>query len=180
MSLKEETINHIIKVEGGYVDDPADSGGETNWGITVKVARDYGYGGSMISMPREVAFNIYEDQYWDSMRLDDIERFSVLVAKEMADTGVNMGVGRASKFLQIALNAFNNQGGYYKDIAEDGDIGSGTLVALRAFYDRRGVDGMTVLASALNCQQGAFYIDLTRRREKDEKFVFGWFKNRVL
>lgn len=179
MSLKKKTIDHIIQVEGGYVNDPSDSGGETNWGVTKAVARKYGYEGPMRDMPREIAFNIYEDMYWDSMLLDEIEKYSSLVAAEMADTGVNMGIGRASTFLQIALNALNNQGKDYPDIVEDGDIGRGTLAALNSFYTRRGNDGMLVLEKALNCQQGAFYIDLVRRRQKDEKFLYGWLSNRV-
>lgn len=180
MSLKQKIIDHIIAVEGGYVDDPSDSGGETNWGITVAVARKYGYTDPMIDMPRSLAFEIYSKKYWDSMMLDDIEQYSVLVAEELADTGVNMGIGRASTFLQIALNAFNNQGKDYADIVEDGDIGRGTMAALDAFYDKRGAKGMEVLKEALNCQQGAFYLDLTRRRQKDEKYVYGWFANRVV
>ena len=47
MSLKQRVIDQIIKVEGGYVNDPSDSGGETNYGITKHVARKYGYKGSM-------------------------------------------------------------------------------------------------------------------------------------
>jgi len=179
MSLKEIVIDHIIKVEGGYVNDPSDSGGETNFGVTLRVARNSGYAGKMIDMPREVAFEIYEQMYWDSMYLDEIENYSHELAKEMADTGVNMGIGRASTFLQVALNAFNNEGKYYADIIEDGDIGPGTLLALHSFDEKRGIEGMKILTAALNCQQGAFYLDLTRRRQKDEKYVYGWFKNRV-
>lgn len=37
--MKDKIINEIIRVEGGYVNDPRDSGGETNFGITVAVAR---------------------------------------------------------------------------------------------------------------------------------------------
>src|SRR5689334_23212295 len=29
-----EAVERLLKLEGGYVDDPADSGGETNFGIT--------------------------------------------------------------------------------------------------------------------------------------------------
>ena len=41
--MKTKIINEIIGVEGGYVNDPSDSGGETNFGITVAVARQFGY-----------------------------------------------------------------------------------------------------------------------------------------
>jgi hypothetical protein len=36
-----------------------------------------------------------------------------------------------------------------------------------------------ILLKALNCLQGDRYIRLTRSREKDERFLYGWLKNRV-
>lgn len=44
----------------------------------------------------------------------------------------------------------------------------------------RGPEGDAALALALNCDQGVYYKNLSRRRQKDEKFVYGWLKNRVL
>lgn len=35
--MKENIINEIIRVEGEYVNDPSDSGGETNFDITLEV-----------------------------------------------------------------------------------------------------------------------------------------------
>lgn len=171
--LKEQTINEIIHVEGGYVNDPSDSGGETNFGVTVKVARAWGYAGSMRDMPREVAFDIYAARYWDSVQADDMPE---LVAAEVVDTAVNMGVGRAAKFLQRALNVLNGGGKLYADIVVDGSVGSGTIGALNAYLSKR--DEKT-LVKALNCLQGAYYIELAERREKDERFMYGWLKNRV-
>ena len=37
----DEVINHILKKEGGYVDDKDDSGGVTNYGITQKSWNEY-------------------------------------------------------------------------------------------------------------------------------------------
>ena len=68
MALKDQIIDEIIRKEGGYVNDPADSGGETNWGITVNRARQSGYNGDMRTMPRSVAEQIYAEDYWDSVR----------------------------------------------------------------------------------------------------------------
>ena len=56
-------IKDIIKVEGGYTNDPSDSGGETCWGITIAVARANGYAGAMKDMPQQVAYDIYYKQY---------------------------------------------------------------------------------------------------------------------
>ncbi len=43
----EKAFEEIILHEGGYADDPADSGGKTMYGITEAVARNSGYRGEM-------------------------------------------------------------------------------------------------------------------------------------
>lgn len=178
-AVKKQIIDEIIAREGGYVNDAADSGGETNFGITIDVARRYGYAGPMKSMPREIAFDIYSARYWDAMRLDFVEQRSVVLAEELADTAVNMGVARAGEFLQRCLNALNNCGKDYPDLKVDGQVGAKTIDTLYKFLDRRGPDGAKILYRALNCLQGAFYIELCEKREKDEKFLYGWLSNRV-
>jgi lysozyme family protein len=174
---KLQVIDEIIAVEGGYVDDPSDSGGETNFGITVAVARASGYNGHMVSMPRAVAFSIYSAKYWDAVKADQLLELAPSIAEEVVDSGVNMGIGRAGKLLQRSLNVLNKRGGLYNDITVDGEIGPGTLTALAAYLATR--DESTLL-KALNCLQGAFYIELAERREKDERFIYGWLKNRVV
>ena len=171
--FKRTIINHIIDVEGGYVDDHCDRGGETNFGITIAVARASGYEGAMINMNRSVAFDIYADKYWDSVCADDMPD---KIAAEVVDTGINMGVHRAGSFLQRSLNALNNQGKLYSDLRVDGSIGKATIDALNAYLSKR---DETTLIKALNCLQGAFYIELSEKRQTDEKFVYGWLKNRV-
>lgn len=178
--LMTRIIDNILAIEGGYVDDPEDSGGETNFGITVPVAREYGYEGDMRDLPRELAFAIYAERYWHALSLDDIERLSPAIAEELADTGVNQGIDRAAIFLQRSLNVLNKRGSLYQDITVDGDVGSKTVNALRAYLRIRKQDGQTVLLRMLNALQGAFYVELAERREKDEKFVFGWYLHRVI
>lgn len=178
-ALRDKIINEIIEIEGGYVNDPDDSGGETRYGITESTARAYGYHGSMRDLPRKLAFQIYENRYWNRLNLDSIEKRSVSIAGELADTGVNMGVGRAGEFFQRSLNALNRQGELYPDLRVDGDVGRRTIAAFNAFMDIRGKQGEIVLFRALNCLQGEYYISLAERRQKDESFVFGWFLNRV-
>ncbi len=177
--FKRKAIEAIFKHEGGYVNDPRDSGGETNWGITKRVAHQSGYDGAMKDMPKEKAFRIYARRYWDALALDLVEQLSPTIAAELLDTGVNQGVGRAAEILQRALNALNNVGKLYGDIKIDGDIGPATLAALTAYLDKRGADGEIVLHRGLNVLQGAFYFDLTERRQKDEKYLYGWLRNRV-
>lgn len=168
MSVKDRIISEILRKEGGYVNDPMDSGGETNFGITLQVARWYGYTGSMKDMPVSVAYQIYSDRYWDSVRASDMPD---AVAEEIVDTAVNMGVKRASEFLQRSLNALSSC-----QLEVDGLVGSKTIDALSGYLEKRDTE---TLLKALNCLQGAFYIELTERREKDKRFVYGWLKNRV-
>lgn len=177
--LKTKIINEIIRIEGGYINDPSDSGGETKYGITKGVARLYGYTGPIKNLSKETAFEIYSKRYWDALHLDAVEDICPFIAEELADTGVNMGVGRAAEFLQRSLNVLNNGGAHYPDLKVDGDLGPRTLAALRSYKTVRGSEGLDVLLTMLNCLQGAFYVTLAERRVKDEKFIFGWFKNRV-
>ena len=176
-TLKNDIIDEIIRVEGGYVNDSSDSGGETNFGVTIDVARAYGYTGLMVDMPRDVAFDIYTARYWDAIRGTDMVALSEAITAEVADTAVNMGVKRASKFLQRSLNVFNNRGQKYADIVADGIIGRATILTLINYLQS---NDEKALIKMLNCLQGAAYVELAERREKDEKFINGWFKNRVV
>lgn len=176
----DEIIDDIILTEGGYVDDPSDSGGKTCWGITEATARKYGYAGEMRDLPKSVARTIYFDQYINEPGFDKVLDVWHSVGVELIDTGVNMGQGTAGRFLQAALNAFNKRGAIYPDLIVDGGVGQKTVEALKAYKAHREKDeGERVLLSALNCLQGARYLLLADERPKDEDFVFGWIKNRV-
>lgn len=172
-------LDKLISVEGGYVNDSHDSGGETCYGVTIAVAREEGYTGRMQDMTREQAKQIYARRYWIKPKFADVSSRSFLIAEELFDTGVNCGTATASIMLQRCLNVLNNQGAFYPDLKVDGAIGGATLGALDAYLKKRGKEGETVLFVMLNCLQGERYIDLAERRAKDEAFIYGWIKNRV-
>lgn len=168
-------INDIIKVEGGYVNDPDDPGGETNYGITYNVARENGYIGEMIDMPVSIAYDIYYKQYVKAPKFDLILEHSELIAEELIDTGVNCGVRTSSKFLQEVLNQFNNNNQkYYSDLVVDGYIGHATITALTSFLTTRGKEGEQLLFFTLNCRQVSYYSSLNK-----EKYIYGWIKHRA-
>lgn len=175
----ETAFEELILVEGGYADDPADSGGKTMYGITEGSAREAGYVGLMGEMSLAEARRIYCLKYWDAMKLGQVAAFSEPIAREMFDTGVNCGVVVAASFLQRALNVFNNRQAHYLDVESTSAVDAKTIEALSAFLNRRAPIGERVLLTALNALQGARYIKLAETREKDEKFVFGWFLQRV-
>lgn len=120
----DQLIDVLLEREGGYVNNPADKGGPTNYGITEAVARAQGYAGPMQSLPREEAAAIYTRLYWLRPRLDEVAKRSDAVAAELFDTGVNMGPAVAVTFLQRALTALNRNAKDYPDLVPDGRIGS--------------------------------------------------------
>jgi lysozyme family protein len=175
----EQMIDDLIGREGRYSFNPNDSGGETMWGITAATARRNGYQGAMSQMPRATAVAIYRNEYFVQPGFDKVYDVSQRIAEEMFDTGVNQGVSLPGPWLQRILNALNRQGRDYADISIDGRIGAATVEALRACLNRRGVDGETAILRALNCQQGARYLEVTEARPQNEDFYFGWLLNRV-
>jgi lysozyme family protein len=175
----DQLIDELIGREGGYVNDPRDAGGETKYGITEAVARAHGYGGAMQDLPRETAAAIYKRIYWTRPGFDQVAAVSPDVAGELFDTGVNMGPAVAATFLQRALNALNENGKDYADIAVDGKLGWQTFHALQSYRTKRGLQGFHVLLEALNVLQGCRYIELAESRPANEAFIFGWLLNRV-
>jgi lysozyme family protein len=174
-----QSIDKLIEREGDFFDHPDDKGGPTMYGVTEKVARLHGFDGPMQHMPRTLAVAIYKDQYWSVPNFDRVAMIDQAIAEEMLDTGVNMGISWPGIFLQRSLNALNNQGTHYSDITVDGLIGNATLSALKDFLDKRKGLGRGVLLKALNCLQGARYIEISESRERNESFVFGWLDHRV-
>lgn len=173
-------IDDIIRAEGGYVDNPNDSGGKTCWGITESVARSNGYVGDMRDLPKETARAIYYKQYVILPKFDKALAVSPMIASELVDSGVNLGIAWPAKWLQTCLNAFNNGGKLYTDLQVDGNIGTVTIEALKAYLDaRKNDDGERTLLVALNCLQGARYIELSQTSPKNKTFAFGWMRNRV-
>lgn len=176
----EAMIEATIGKEGGYSDHPDDRGGKTRWGITEHVARKNGYKGDMRHLPREKAVAIYRQEYAIRPGFAAVAEIMPSVGEELFDTGVNMGPSWPSRWLQEWLNAFNNRGKFWPDIREDGDIGPATLGALRSFKAKRGAEAEPVLLKALNCSQGERYKSLSRTRQANEAFVWGWMRTRVV
>ena len=178
----EKTMGH----EGGYVNDPDDAGGETYCGIS-RVYNPSWYGWTLIDQEKDepdfpacleddedldaAVEDFYKDKYWDVNRLDDVD--SQAVAEEMFDTGVNMGTGRAARFLQTSLNYLNRNGSLYQELVVDGMIGTASLNALQiVLYD----GDEEVVLSMLNTLQGRHYMDYMDKNPSQKKYARGWFK----
>lgn len=174
MTIDDIIEQVVLPNEGGYVNNAADAGHETNFGITIATARQQGYSGPMREMPRSFAIEVYRRQYADAPGFTAIGAISMPVARELIDTGVNMGPKVAATFLQRALNGLNNQGRDYADLVIDGVAGAATRAALTAFLTKRGPEGERRLLALLNAEQGERYLSLAEGRQANEAFLFGW------
>ena len=174
MATINAIIEEVLANEGGYVNDPRDAGGETNFGITIATARANGFTGPMKAMTRDFARGVYVKQYVEAPGFDKIAAISPSIGAELVDTGVNMGPKVAAQFLQRALNGLNNQGKDYADLLVDGSAGQKTRDALTAFLKKRGAEGERRLLMLLNALQGERYLSLCEGRAANEAFLFGW------
>ncbi|WP_343593947.1 glycosyl hydrolase 108 family protein [Paracidovorax wautersii] len=167
-------IAEVIRREGGYANDPNDSGGETAYGITKAVARAYGYQGAMRDLSVGVAQDIYLQRYWIEPGFARVDAIAPALAECLLDYGVLTGQATAAKHLQRALNHLNRQGADYADVAVDGRIGTLTLSALAAYKAKRGRAGLDVLADLVESLHRVYLVELTERRQKDEQYANGW------
>lgn len=174
------TLGH----EGGYANDPDDVGGETYKGISRKYNPSWAGWQVIDNLKAQPGFpqtayenkaldlavkGFYKANYWDVNLLDQFS--DQQIANEMFDTGVNMGVGRAGRFLQEALNLLNKNGQIYADIVEDGKVGNNTLNALMACLTYR---GNSYLYKIMNILQGEHYISYMTQSPTQEKYAYGW------
>ena len=154
----------MIVNEGGYKlhTVAGDKGGMTYAGISRRAHPEWtGWqdldAGSKPAAERVRAF--YRSNYWDRMRLDDVE--SQRIARTIFDFGVNAGPGTAAKLAQLVVG-----------VTPDGAIGPKTIAALNmADPDRFS------LAYAL--AKIARYRDIVTRDRSQSKFLLGWI-NRTL
>jgi lysozyme family protein len=174
MDAFPEVIGHVLGLEGGYSNDPRDPGGETMWGITVRIARQNGYTGPMRELPRLEAIRIYRAVFWTPLRLDEVAQVSIAVASELFEANVNMWHGAAGSFLQRSLRALGAQ------LELDGEVGPQTVLALRTYLSRRGHEGEVVLLRCLNGLQLADYVRQVEAQPAKAAFFYGWVRARVV
>lgn len=123
-----ERFNRFVVItlehEGGYVNDPDDTGGETNFGISRRFLDGKGYHDEDIkAMTSERAKHFYQSYFWPDY-LDTID--NDLTALMLFDFGVNAGIERAAKCLQKAVGS-----------NPDGLIGPITLASVQQQSDNR-------------------------------------------
>lgn len=178
MSDFEPAIKILLVHEGGYVNNPNDSGGATNYGVSLRFLRDYpnlgdfdGDGDVDIedikNMTLDDAKKIYKELWWDKYKYGSI--VDQTIATKVFDASVNMGSSRAHKLLQQALNdAFSLK------LSVDGILGPATFHVVNACTD----DTEQLLLNSYCNEMWKFYQQIIANNPKNKVFERGW-KNRA-
>ena len=166
MAKVELLVPHILKWEGGWVNDPDDLGGATNKGVTFKTYKAYckrkGYpqptSERLKNVSDEQFTDILKTMYWDVCKADQIESQSV--ANSLVDWAWNSGNTTAIKEVQKILG-----------VKADGIVGSITLSAINS-------QSPLPLFGKIHQARIAYIERICKSRPANEKFRNGWF-NRI-
>jgi lysozyme family protein len=157
----EKALKRILKHEGGFVNDPLDSGGMTNLGVTKRVWEEFvGHPVSeadMRALTPEKVGSMYKLKYWNPSYCEVLPKGLDYVVFDFA---VNAGTGRSVKTLQQAIGC-----------VADGVIGPKTMAAIN---DAEPKDLIAKFSDA----RADFYQGIVTRKPDQVRFIKGWL-NRV-
>ena len=178
----EAALKHTLAFEGGYVNDPKDSGGETFRGVSRRSFPGW-FGWKLIDQAKadglksadainqrfagnaqmaELVSDLYFLSFWRAFnRLEGFERLRV----KLFDTAVNTGIGRSVKLLQESINLITPPA----ELKVDGGFGPKTRAALE------GLDERNILFRYVSLQE-AFYRGIVERKPSQQKYLNGWLK----
>lgn len=158
----------LLKNEGGYVNDPDDSGGETYKGISRNNWPDWN-GWAYIdeckkldSFPKNIpnkwidskVKEFYFNKFWKPLKTDNFT--NELLILHLFDFAVNAGIGIAIKTLQKAVN-----------VNIDGSIGKQTIEA---------VNNDLQIVEKYIAQRIEHYNNIIEKRPSSIKYLKGWIK----
>lgn len=175
MSNFNVAIKVILMHEGGWVDDPRDRGGETNFGISTliiereKITNEFlglpadfkRTPGWMKSMKVEAAVKVYMQLFWDKYQYDLIGDQNM--ATKIFDCGVNCGPSRAHTMAQKALNDMGVV------IEVDGSLGPKTFKALNSVMPNS-------FMARMRGQMEMYYNSIIISRPLNAAFKNNWMK----
>lgn len=167
----ESFFRQLQKEKGGYSDNPKDSGGETNHGVTLDIFNTYReLGKQRDKMPDDIK-NLTKDEakiimrelFYDPLKLDQIR--DEQTARHLFDAAILSGSPQATKWVQRELA--EKIGSQIKD---DGVMGSYTRQILNALSPSE----LAAINAGMAARREEFFNELVRKRPKDEDFIRGW------
>jgi lysozyme family protein len=161
--LRRDIAEFLRRTEGGFVNDPDDPGGATNWGVTIgTLSASMGRPATVaevraltIDRATDIAFDLY-------FRRPNIGALPRPLWMAVFDCGYNRGPGTAVKLLQKTLNDMG------ADLAVDGGIGA--LTANAAHQAHRRVGGQELLDAFCERWRESYYL-IGDRRAASRKYV---------
>lgn len=173
MSDWNYAISVVLAHEGGWVSNPADPGGETNWGISTLMikrenitAEELGVdpatmfqSGYLKPMPRDAAVAIYKKYFWDKYSYGLL--VDSVAATKVFDCSVNCGPGRAGMMAQKAAN----QAG--KSLQVDGILGGHSYNAINDIAPH-------TFVLAMADQMRFYYNDIVNKNPTLHVFLSNW------
>lgn len=145
-SIFKKHITKILEFEGGYVNDPLDTGGETNFGISKRAYPHL----NIKNLTKAQVIDIYYKDYWHRAKCPDLPNYLKLMH---FDTAVNSGISRANKILQKAIGT----------VSVDGILGPKTLAA-----------AASITLGNYAIERCLFYAKIVRHKPSQAKFLVGW------
>lgn len=161
-------VNVVLQHEGGETNNPDDSGGLTNFGITQQfiidneitepeLARSY-----IAILTKQKAIALYKHYVWDKYHYGLIAPLEI--ATKVFDMTVNMGSKESHMLLQRAINTMSHD-----QLLVDGIFGIKTITATNRLPS-------TYLHEELRQQQKQFYENLVKNNPEYDEFLDGWLK----
>ncbi|MCC5955778.1 MAG: peptidoglycan-binding protein [Natronohydrobacter sp.] len=162
MKSVRELATEIVAREGGFVNDPDDPGGATNFGVTIHTLRRLRPGqqigiNEVRALTREDAVEIYIEHYFRRPRLAELPE---PLWPSLFDMYVNAGAN-AVRILQRLLVQMGLQ------VAVDGVIGPMTIAAAHRAYDMAPAH----LVDAYGIARRDYYYAIADKRPASRKFA---------
>lgn len=167
MKTVREIAEEIVAREGGYVNDPSDPGGATNYGVTIHTMRrlrlDLDGDGDVDRhdvrlLTRAQAVKIFIRHYFEKPR---IALLPEPLHATVFDMYVNAGAN-AVKILQRLLNSYRGE-----RLSVDGALGRKTAARASALFKQYGA----ALVDAYGIARRNYYFRLADRRRASRKYA---------
>ncbi len=181
----EIALARTLRFEGGYANNPNDTGGETYRGIARKFHSTWpgwqiidtaksnpAFPASLEANPflQSLVVDFYRIEFWNKLSGEQIR--CQPIANELFDCEVNMGHPTAVRILQLSLNDLSESGDAL--IAVDGVMGPSTLDTLNS---RVGTESARVIAllTLMLVLRATRYAQIIASSPSQKQFAVGWF-----
>ena len=148
-------------MEGGYVNDPDDPGGETNFGISKRSYPQL----DIKALSIDKAIDVYYHDFWLKYKLNIIN--SPTISTQLLLMFVNLSPTSAANCVQKAINKINNS------VVEDGVFGSKTIQAINDLPECHIIDH-------LRLELVKFYLNRVMINRKQLKNLEGWIRRAMV